>query len=258
MNLVCRLCLICFLLFVTAHRLPAPFSEVPDTTPTPKPKREAAPKPRSKPRAEATPKPTATPNRSFAGTWTGSTADSMSDGSKSNTLWSIKISDDEKTVLINWHVSGETTIGPGLQAPCIRFGSALSWSLKQLGDTPTWACTDTLQLNNDGTASFVRQGTFIAGDNQGVTYNNTGTLSREGVSPAPSGPQTTTTTTSQTMPTAAPKNAGDLPVAKPVPNKPGFVYNPFDPNSRVLLDIRGKGSGTKVKDPFSGKLFIVP
>jgi hypothetical protein len=243
-------------LLITAHRLPAPISEAPETTPTPKPKREMTP--RSKPKPEATPKPAATPNRSFAGTWTGSTADSMSDGSKSNTLWSIKISDDEKTVLINWHVSGETTIGPGLQAPCIRFGSALSWSLKQLGDTPTWACTDTLQLNSNGTASFVRQGTFIAGDNQGVTYNNTGTLSREGASPAPSGPQTTTATTSQTMPTTAPKNADDLPVAKPVPAKPGFVYNPFDPNSRFLLDVRGKASGTKLIEQKSGKLFIVP
>jgi hypothetical protein len=50
----------------------------------------------------------------------------------------------------------------------------------------------------------------------------------------------------------------ELPVAKSVPDKPGFVYNPFDPNSRVLLDVRGKVSGTKLIEPKSGKLFVVP
>ena len=68
-------------------------------------------------------------------------------------------------------------------------------------------------------------------------------------------PITPATTTSQST---LPQSAGASPVAKPAPNKPGFVYNPFDPNSKVLLDVRGKASGTKLKDPFSGKLFIVP
>ncbi|PYL61930.1 MAG: hypothetical protein DMF24_05655 [Verrucomicrobia bacterium] len=68
-------------------------------------------------------------------------------------------------------------------------------------------------------------------------------------------PITPATTTSQ--PTF-PQSTGALPVAKPVPNKPGFVNNPYDPNSKVLLDVRGKAAGTKLKDPFSGKLFITP
>jgi hypothetical protein len=253
MNLLPRsLLLSAVVLLLTTHRLPAPFSEMPEATPTPKPKREATSRPQPKP--AATSKRTATPNRSFAGTWNGSTDDSMSDGSKSNTLWSIKISDDEKTVLIDWHVSGTNPSGTGLQAPCIKFGNSLSWSLKQLGDTPTWACTDTFQLNSNGTASFVRQGTFIAGDYQGVTYTDSGTFSREGALSA-SGSQAI----ASASPTApAPKSVGGLPVAKPVPNKPGFVYNPFDPNSRLLLDVRGKASGTKLIEPKSGKLFIVP
>ena len=49
-----------------------------------------------------------------------------------------------------------------------------------------------------------------------------------------------------------------VPVAKAVPNKPGFVYNPFQPNSHILLDVRGKPSGTKLIEPGSGKLFVVP
>jgi hypothetical protein len=50
----------------------------------------------------------------------------------------------------------------------------------------------------------------------------------------------------------------EFPTAKPVPERPGFVYNPFEPNSRVFLDVRGKPSGTKLVDPKTGRTFIVP
>src|SRR5262249_11900005 len=55
-----------------------------------------------------------------------------------------------------------------------------------------------------------------------------------------------------------PKTASEFPIAKPVPEKPGFVYNPFDPTSRIFIDVRGKPSGSKLVDPKSGKTFIVP
>lgn len=54
------------------------------------------------------------------------------------------------------------------------------------------------------------------------------------------------------------KAPSEFPTAKPVPEKPGFVYNPFDPTSRIFIDVRGKPSGTKLTDPKSGKTFIVP
>jgi hypothetical protein len=57
---------------------------------------------------------------------------------------------------------------------------------------------------------------------------------------------------------AASQKTNEIPTAKPVPERPGFVYNPFDPTAARLLDVRGKPSGTKLKDPVSGKLFIVP
>jgi hypothetical protein len=118
--------------------------------------------------------------------------------------------------------------------------------------------TYTMKINSNGTASFLREGRYTGAAWYGTTYNHTGTLSREGASLVASGPQTTTTTTSQTTPTATTKNPGDLSVAKPVPNKPGLVYNPFDPSSRILLDVRGKASGTKLIEPKSGKTFTVP
>jgi hypothetical protein len=254
MNRIVCILVLAIALLVFAPRLPAPISEETAPTPKPQPKREATPKPKPKP--EAKPKPT--PNRSFAGTWTGSTADTWSNGDTSTTLWLIKISDDEKTALISWRGSGEAANGPYYQATCIRFGSALSWSLKQMGENPTWTCTDTLQLNSNGTASFVHSGSIIAGDYQGMTFNDTGTLSRQGSSPASLIPQTTTISpTPQTTATVAPQ-IGEIPTARPVPDRPGFVYNPFDRTAKRLLDVRGKPSGTKVKDPFSGRLFIVP
>jgi hypothetical protein len=49
----------------------------------------------------------------------------------------------------------------------------------------------------------------------------------------------------------------NLPYAKPVPGKPGYVYSPFDPNGGYV-DVTGYASGSKAKDPYTGKIFIVP
>ncbi len=251
MSRIIRLLLSIALLLIAAHRVPAPISEETAATPKPQPKREATPKPKPKP--EATPKPKPTPNRAFVGNWTGSIVSQSSDGSESATaVYLIKISDDEKTAWVNWGEAESNLNGPGYQAPCNRFREALTWSLT----FPEYIITDTLRMNANGTASFVAEGRWTSGDNQGVTFNHTGTLSRHDFSSAPSVAQTTVTP--QTTPTVAAPQTTGIPTAKPVPDRPGFVYNPFDPNSRTLLDCRGKASGSKVKDPFSGKLFIVP
>lgn len=51
--------------------------------------------------------------------------------------------------------------------------------------------------------------------------------------------------------------ASKIPYAKPVPGKPGYVYSPFDPNGGYV-DVTGYPAGSKAKDPYSGKIFIVP
>jgi hypothetical protein len=48
-----------------------------------------------------------------------------------------------------------------------------------------------------------------------------------------------------------------FPTAKPVPGKPGYVFSPFDP-SGGYVDVTGYTPGQKVKDPYSGKIFLVP
>jgi hypothetical protein len=45
-------------------------------------------------------------------------------------------------------------------------------------------------------------------------------------------------------------------VARAVPGKPGYVYSPSD--SSKYVDVTGYIPGSKVKDPYVQKIFIVP
>jgi len=51
--------------------------------------------------------------------------------------------------------------------------------------------------------------------------------------------------------------ATQFPVAKPVPGRPGLVFNPFN-TSGGYIDVSGYAPGSKVKDPDSQQIFIVP
>jgi hypothetical protein len=47
--------------------------------------------------------------------------------------------------------------------------------------------------------------------------------------------------------------------AKPAPGRPGLVYLPGAPEAQEnLIDVRGIAPGTKVRDPVSGTIFLVP
>lgn len=59
------------------------------------------------------------------------------------------------------------------------------------------------------------------------------------------------------VPTPTPTPAAqDYPVATPVEGKPGFVTSPY--SSSGIVDVRGYPPGTEVRDPYSGKIFLVP
>ena len=84
-------------------------------------------------------------------------------------------------------------------------------------------------------------------------------------SPTAAPPQTPTPTATLSQPPVRPASAPpqnrnskrDIPYAIPVPNKPGFVTSPYSPKSGYV-DVRGFPSGTEVKDPYSGKIFLTP
>jgi len=72
--------------------------------------------------------------------------------------------------------------------------------------------------------------------------------------------QTTVAKTTKGKATPSPGNATasvQFPVAKPVPGKTGLVYNPFNPHG-AYIDVSGYAPGSKVKDPDSQKIFVVP
>jgi hypothetical protein len=70
-------------------------------------------------------------------------------------------------------------------------------------------------------------------------------------------PKRETEATAKTTANAPPSPAAEFPTAKPVPGKPGYVFDPFDSNGGYI-DVSGYAPGSKVKDPTSKKIFIVP
>jgi hypothetical protein len=75
----------------------------------------------------------------------------------------------------------------------------------------------------------------------------------------PNGPaQTENAQEAGPPPPAAPTKVakGDFPYGIPVPNKPHLVESPFSPGKYV--DVEGFAPGTEVKDPYTGKIFLVP
>lgn len=129
----------------------------------------------------------------------------------------------------------------------------------------------------DAPANYVRH--HIDGETQTTTTTTTtatsDTVTTPGRTVTPSttpAPQRRTTTTAQTKPSPGPRSSpavitekskpspspsAQIPTAKKVPGKPGYVFSPFDP-SGGYVDVTGYAPGQKVKDPYSGKIFLVP
>ncbi len=137
----------------------------------------------------------------------------------------------------------------------------------------------------DAPANYVRR--QIDKPNQTTTTTTTTTVASDAVTPgrhvvpathesqrrqttAPAQPrpsatpqisQNSTTEKPKPAPSQAPRSVANppaqYPTAKAVPGKPGYVFSPYDPGGGYV-DVNGYASGSKVKDPYSGKVFLVP
>jgi hypothetical protein len=67
----------------------------------------------------------------------------------------------------------------------------------------------------------------------------------------------TTQPEAKPSPPAEATSSSAFPTAKAVPDKPGYVFSPFDSSGRYV-DVSGYAPGTKVKDPWTDKIFVVP
>ena len=65
------------------------------------------------------------------------------------------------------------------------------------------------------------------------------------------------TTQPEPKPSSPTQASSTFPTAKAVPDKAGYVFSPFDSSGRYV-DVSGYTPGTKVKDPWTDKIFIVP
>ncbi len=71
-----------------------------------------------------------------------------------------------------------------------------------------------------------------------------------GMTPPSVTPPVTVTTPQVTPP------GSEVPFARAVPGKPGFVYSPKDP--KKIISVEGLRSGQKARDPETGDIFRVP
>jgi hypothetical protein len=67
----------------------------------------------------------------------------------------------------------------------------------------------------------------------------------------------TAQSSTSTSTSRASSSQASFPTGKPVPDKPGYVFSPFDKEGRYV-DVSGFPPGTKVKDPWTDKIFLVP
>jgi len=162
----------------------------------------------------------------------------------------------------SYHVTRGAAVGSYKVARAVAVGSyrvataPVHYATRKRGDeSPTMVGTETpSDVTNPGqsippeTASASQQQTRVEAE-RGQSRRSSGTSVTSRKEAAESQPSVSSSRAS------APSTA--FPTGKLVPGKPGYVFSPFDKEGRYV-DVSGFPSGTKVKDPWTDKIFLVP
>jgi hypothetical protein len=140
------------------------------------------------------------------------------------------------------------------------FDAPANYVRRHLDNEPAQTTTTTTTVSADSSAGGhpvnVEQNASTSSQRRGSTTNRSGSTSRVAHTDS-------TSSKPKSSPSPSPHKAASqqqqvqFPTAKPVPGKPGYVFSPFDPKGGYV-DVSGYASGSKVKDPYANKIFLVP
>ena len=152
----------------------------------------------------------------------------------------------------SYHVTRDVAVGS------YRVATApVHYALRRHSNEPTMVGT------TDAIESDVTQpgrpaaSTQMASASQRRKADTTSSQKRPGTTPRVAYSETTQLEPKPAPPAQASSTSTAFPTAKAVPDKPGYVFSPFDSSGRYV-DVSGYTPGTKVKDPWTEKIFIVP
>ena len=149
--------------------------------------------------------------------------------------------------------SGILLIGCGVARTSYHVVTAPIRLVTHHGDKPSDATTTTTTTTSSDATAPSRP---VPPPSPSPTRRRVATEQAASSSPSPS-PQTTRKRSDETSAKASSAAPVQFPTAKPVPGKPGYVFDPFDPNGGYI-DVSGYPPGSKVRDPATKKIFVVP
>jgi hypothetical protein len=150
--------------------------------------------------------------------------------------------------------SGILLVGCGVARTSYHVATAPVRLVTHHGDKPPDAATTTTTTTTS--SDVTAPGGPVPPPSSTPIRRRVGTEQVASVSSSPS-PQTARERSVETSPKPSSAAPVVFPTAKPVPGKPGYVFDPFNPNGGYI-DVTGYPPGSKVKDPATKKIFVVP
>jgi len=162
----------------------------------------------------------------------------------------------------SYHVTRGAAVGSYKVARAVAVGSyrvataPVYYATRKRGDESS------TMVGTETASDVTNPGQSIQPDGASAPQQQSRVEAERGQSRGSSGASATSrreTTQSQTSVSSSPPSAPSttFPTGKLVPGKPGYVFSPFDKEGRYV-DVSGFPPGTKVKDPWTDKIFLVP